>query len=82
MSRSNTLASAALIGLLTAGTLVAQPAFAGDDKAACSGKSGCNGTQAEKSECKGKDANSCSGKEEGDKAECKGTSGCAGKDGK
>ena len=82
MSRSNKLASAALFGLLTAGMLAAQPALAGEDKASCNGKSGCKGTQAEKSECKGHDANACNGKEAGDKASCKGASSCAGKDAK
>lgn len=72
MTTTTKLASAALVGLLTAGLLSATPAFAGEhDKGSCNGKSGCKGkAAAEKSECKGKSG--CSGKDE--------KSGCEGKD--
>ena len=82
MTTTKQLASAALIGLMTAGLLAAQPALAGEhDKASCSGKNGCKGNaKAEKSECKAKSG--CSGKEE--KSGCEGkdkeASGCEGKD--
>lgn len=80
MTTNNKLAAAALLGLMTAGLLSAQPAMATDhEKGACKGKSGCKGASeatSEKSSCNGhdsKDASSCSGKAEGkDKASCSG----------
>lgn len=87
MTATTKLASAALVGLLTAGMLAATPAFAGEhEKGACKSKSGCKGkAAAEKSECKGKDkaekasckgedkeAHGCKGKADGEKASCKG----------
>ena len=85
MATTKTLAHAALAGLLTAGMLVATPAFAGEhDKGACNGKSGCKGkAAAEKSECKGHaEKAGCAGKEStgGEKSSCAGKSGCAGKE--
>jgi|GEM_PF-1904955 len=83
MTTTNKLVSAALIGLMSAGLLAAQPAFAGEhEKGACNGKSGCKGKDAaEKSECKGKSG--CSGKDE--KSGCEGkdkeANSCKGKDG-
>jgi hypothetical protein len=82
----NKLAAAALVGLFTAGALVASPSFAGEDKAACTGKSGCNGKpKAEKANCKTADgkekhackgANSCKGNGADGKNECKGHGSC------
>jgi hypothetical protein len=86
MTTATKLASAALVGLLTAGLLAATPAFAGEhDKGACAGKSGCKGkAAAEKSECKGHagEKAGCEGKDKaaGEKGSCSGKSGCAGKE--
>jgi hypothetical protein len=90
---TNKLASAALLGLMTAGLLAATPAFAGEhDKGACNGKNGCKGdAKAEKSECKGHgDKAGCKGEDKAkgekagcdgkDKSSCSGKSGCEGKD--
>lgn len=82
MTTKNKLASAALVGLLAAGAMIAQPAFAGTDKASCKTASGCKGkAQAEKTTCKGQDKASCTGKDT-EKASCKAASSCKGKDGK
>ncbi|MBN8543647.1 MAG: hypothetical protein J0M34_05215 [Alphaproteobacteria bacterium] len=82
MTTNTKLASAALLGLLTAGMLAAQPALAGSDKASCKGANGCKGnSQAEKSQCNGADKSSCNAKD-GEKASCKSSNGCHGKDGK
>lgn len=74
MSITKTLASAALVGLFSAGVMTvgtiasAEKASAGEhatEKSGCNGKaekSGCNG-KAEKSGCNGKaEKNSCTGK--------------------
>lgn len=81
MATTNKLASAALAGLLTAGLLVATPAFAEHhDKSSCNGKSGCKGkAAAEKSECKAhSEKSSCSAKKE-EAASCATKSGCSSK---
>ena len=83
MTTTHKLASAALMGLLTAGILAAQPALASNhEKGACNGKSGCKGkAAAEKSECKGHGEKAgCEGKDKGEAASCSGKSGCAGKE--
>jgi hypothetical protein len=83
MTTTHKLASAALVGLLTAGLLAAQPAFAGEhEKGSCASKNGCKGkAAAEKSACKGHDMDkaSCKGKE-AEKASCASKSGCAAKE--
>jgi len=82
MNTTNKFASAALLGLMTAGLFAAQPAFAGEhDKGACGSANGCKGKAGvEKSECKAHDEKAgCQGKESED-ASCAGKSGCAGKE--
>lgn len=83
MTTTKKLASAALMGLLTAATFAAQPALASEhEKGACNGKNGCKGkAAAEKSECKGHGEKAgCEGHDKGDSASCSGKSGCAGKE--
>ncbi len=83
MTTTTKLASAALLGMLTAGIIAASPASASNhDKGACNGKSGCKGkAAAEKSECKGHSEKAgCEGKDKKEAGSCAGKSGCKGED--
>lgn len=86
MTQTKKLATAALAGLMATVMLAAAPAHAGDgDKAACTGKSGCQGKGVEKSNCKTVDGkekhackgmNACKGNGADGKNECKGHGSC------
>jgi hypothetical protein len=71
MNTQSKLASAALVGLLTASLMSTKIALASDHKDE-------NGSVTEKSECKG--VSGCKGeaKSKTEKSECKGVSGCKG----
>lgn len=70
MTNTKKLATAAMAGLFSVTLLAAGAALAGEEKASCSGKSGCSGKDVkEKAACNGKESNSCSGK-----------NGCSGKE--
>lgn len=85
MSNTKKLATAALAGLFSIGTLAASAALAGEhDKSACNGTNGCKGKggamekaadEKEKHACKGQ--NSCKGNGADGKNECKGHGSCA-----